>query len=442
MKLLRVVDLVSHQLKQLGVEAGECWLSESSGFSVSARQCEVESVEHHLENAFSVRVYHQQCVGSASCSDFSEESLRMTIQKAMNIAQFSSADPYAGLADRARLAYQKVNCDLYHPWELSVQEAIQKAITCEHHALQMDQRIQQSDGAHVSTMHSHQVYLNTLDFVGDYRVSEHAISCGVIASDGHVMQRDDEYTVARNPRDLRSIDFIAEKAAQKTVSRLQARKIKTQTCPVIFEASVAKSLIGSFVAAISGGNLYRHTSFLLNALGKPVFPAWMNIYQQPHLLSAMGSCPFDQDGVATVDQHYIQQGELVRYALGSYSARKLGMETTGNSGGIFNLSISHQQRNQNDAVTLDQLIKKMHQGLLVTELMGQGVNITTGDYSRGACGFWIENGEIQFPVEEITIAGNLKDMLLGVVDFANDIDTRGTIRTGSILIDKMTIAGS
>jgi PmbA protein len=249
------------------------------------------------------------------------------------------------------------------------------------------------------------------------------------------MQRDDEFTAARNPADLWSIDLVAQRAAEKTIQRLGARKIKTQTCPVIFNGSVAKSLLRCFVQAISGGNLYRQSSFLLNALGKPIFPDFVNLYQRPHLLSAMSSAPFDREGVATIDQHYVKNGELVSYALGSYSARKLGMQSTGNAGGIYNLLISHTD------VTLQQLLQQMGTGLLVTELMGQGVNITTGDYSRGASGFWVENGEMQFPVEEITIAGNLKNMFEGIVAIANDIDVRGSIRTGSILIDRMTVAG-
>src|SRR3990167_407301 len=259
--------------------------------------------------------------------------------------------------------------------------------------------------------------------------------CSVVAIEDGKMQRDDEYTVTRNPKNLSSIDFIARSAAEKTIKRLGARRIKTQTCSVIFEASVAKSLLRAFVQAISGSSLYRQSSFLLNAIGQPIFPKHINIFQQPHLLSAMGSVPFDAEGVAVVDQHYIRDGELVSYVLGSYSARKLGLQSTGNAGGVFNLSINSTEP------SLQALFKKMDRGLFVTELMGQGVNITTGDYSRGAAGFWVEQGEIQFPVHEITVAGNLKNMFKGIVAVGNDVDTRSTIRTGSLLIDQMTIAG-
>jgi len=333
------------------------------------------------------------------------------------------------------LAKNYPDCDLYHPWDISPADAIQLAMTCEKKAVAADARIINSEGASVSTTISNGVYANTLGFVGHYLLSEHALSCSVVARDQDQMQRDDEYTIARNAKDLTSVDEIAKRAAEKTVMRLGARRIKTQSCPVIFNAPIAKSLLGAFVQAISGGSLYRQSSFLLNAMGKQIFPSFVNVNQQPHLLSAMGSRPFDHDGVATVDQHYIEEGVLSRYVLSSYSARKLGLKTTGNAGGVFNLSIQHAD------VTLHELMQEMGTGLLVTELMGQGTNIVTGDYSRGAAGFWIEQGKIQFPVEEITIAGNLKNMFAGIVSIANDVDMRSAIRTGSILIDRMMIAG-
>ncbi|HLB56862.1 MAG TPA: metalloprotease PmbA [Coxiellaceae bacterium] len=430
-----IAETALNKLKSLHVDAAEISIGETKGFSVSARLGDVETLEHYLDKSFSVTVFQNQCTGSASSSDFSIESINATIEKACTIANFSSPDPFAGLADPKRLAKKIPDCDLYHFWNITPQEAIELAIACEKKALNYSKKIVNSEGANVSTINSTGIYANTLGFLGEFQVSEHSISCSVVGSDDQQMQRDYEYTVARNPADLLSIDFVAEHAAEKTIKRLGARKIKTQTCPVIFEASVAKSLLHHFVQAISGGNLYRQSSFLLNMLGKPIFPAFINIFQQPHLLSAMGSAAFDQEGVATVDQHYIKNGELVNYALGSYSARKLGMQSTGNAGGVFNFSISDTD------VTLQQLMKKMHRGLLVTELMGQGLNITTGDYSRGASGFWIDNGEIQFPVEEITIAGNLKNIFADVVAIANDTDTRSSIRTGSILIDHMTVAG-
>ncbi|EKD92078.1 MAG: hypothetical protein ACD_29C00203G0001 [uncultured bacterium] len=280
------------------------------------------------------------------------------------------------------------------------------------------------------------ILANTLGFIGEYQTSSHHFSCSVVASENNQMQRDEDYTVARNPTDLKSFELTAKNAAEKAVSRLNARSIQTQTCPVIFKSNVAKSLLATFSSAITGGNLYRRASFLVGSLGKMIFPKFIDIYQKPHLLSAMGSAPFDAEGVATQNLDYIKQGALINYALGSYSARKLNLKSTGNAGGIFNLFVTHSGSD------LKKLFKKMHKGLLVTELMGEGVNITTGDYSRGVSGFWIDHGEIQFPVEEITIAGNLKDMFQNIVEIANDIDIRGNIRTGSILIDRMTIAGS
>lgn len=430
-----LVDLSLQKLKSMGVDAAEISLSKTKGFSVTARLGDVETVEHHTEKAFGVTVFQNQCTGSASSSDFSADSILATIEKACSIAHFSNPDPCAGLADPKRLAKTIPNCDIYHPWDISPTEAIQLAIDCEKQAVGMDKRIVNSEGASVSTLISQSIYANTLGFLGEYQATEQGIHCSVLARENDEMQRNDEYTVARNPKDLKPIEYIAKRAAEKTLQRLGSRRLKTQTCPVIFEAPVAKSLLRSFIQAISGGNLYRQSSFLLNALGKPVFPAFINIFQEPHLLSAMGSVPFDNEGVLTVDQHYVRDGVLANYVLSSYSARKLGMQTTGNAGGVFNLSISHTD------VTLQQLLQKMQRGLLVTELMGQGVNITTGDYSRGAAGFWVENGEIQFPVEEITIAGNLKTIFEGLVAVANDTDVRSSVRTGSILIDRMTVAG-
>ncbi len=435
MNLRDIAENALQKIKSLRIDAAEISISEASGFSVSARMLDVETLEHHLEKSFSVTVYHNQCTGSASSSDFSLDSLYTTIEKARTIADFSNPDEFAGLADPARLAKTIPDCDLYHPWNISTQDAIALAIACEQKAMAFDPRIVNSEGASVSTINARSIYANTLGFLGERHGTEHGISCCVVASDNNQMQRDEEYTVARNPKDLDFADVVGMRAAEKTIARLGARKIKTQTCPVIFNPTTAKSLLRSFVQAISGGNLYRHSSFLLNALGKPIFPAFINIYQQPHLLSAMGSAPFDHEGVETINQHYVRDGELVNYILSSYSARKLGMQTTGNAGGVMNLSLSHTD------VTLQQLLQTMDRGLLVTELMGQGVNITTGDYSRGASGFWVENGVIQFPVEEITIAGNLKSMFSGIVAVANDVDVRNSIRASSILIDRMTVAG-
>lgn len=419
--------------------AADLSISHAHGFSVSARMGDVETLQHHDEKNFGVTIYHNQCTGSATSSDFSHDSIRATIEKAFAIASFSNPDPFSGLPDPAKLARTYPDCDLFHPWDITPEKAVSLAIECEKKACGFDSRIKNSDGATVSAVQSSVFYANTLDFMGEVRSTEYGMSCSVIAGENNQMQRDDEFTIARNPKDLWSADLVAQRAAEKTVRRLNAKRIKTQTCPVIFEASVAKSLLRVFIAAVSGGNLYRQSSFLLNAMGQQIFPSFINISQKPHLLSAMGSTPFDSEGVAVTNRDYIRNGELVSYVLSSYSARKLGLETTGNAGGVFNLQISCTENQESG---LAALLTQMNTGLLVTELMGQGINITTGDYSRGAAGFWVENGEVQFPVEEITIAGNLKSMFADIVAIANDVDTRGTIRTGSILIDQMTVAGS
>ena len=429
-----IAKLALKKFKQLRIATAEFSLSQSSGFTVDARLGEVETLEHHLNKNFSVTVYHDQRTGHASSSDFSVEAIQKTIEKAVSIASFSSQDIFAGLADVSRLAMHYPDCDLYHPWNITPPDAIQLAIACEKKALSFDKRIVNSDGASICSNHAEILYANTLGFLGEFKSSKQVISCSVVASENNKMQRDSDYTIARHAKDLWSADQVAISAAEKTVRRLNPMRVKTQTCPVIFEASIAKSLLGHFVTAISGGNLYRQSSFLLNALGKPIFPVHINIFKQPHLLSEMGSRPFDHDGVATIDQHYIRDGQLENYVLGTYSARKLGMQTTGNAGGVFNLGV-------NGSGSVSDLIRKMDRGLFITELMGQGVNITTGDYSRGASGFWVEKGEIQFPVEEITIAGNLKNMFAGIIAIADDVDVRGTIRAGSILIDQMTVAG-
>ncbi|OGT51121.1 MAG: metalloprotease PmbA [Gammaproteobacteria bacterium RIFCSPHIGHO2_12_FULL_42_13] len=420
---------------QKNIDAVEISLQTSKGFSVTARKGEVETLEHHQENSFSVTVIHQQCTGHASSTDFSKEAVIATIDKAITFARYAQKDPFSGLADPALLARNYPDCDLMHPWSVTPKKAITMAILCEQKALAHDKRILYTEGATVSTHSAQIIYANSLNFMGEYRISEYSMGVSCVARGDQEMEREGEYTIARNPKDLWTIDFIAKRAAEKTIARLNAQAIKTQTCPVIFEASVARGLLGAFVQAISGGALYRQSSFLLNALETQVFPTFIHIAQEPHLPSAMGSCPFDGDGVLTRQQHYVEAGILKQYALSVYAARKLGMQTTGNAGGVFNLSVSPAD------FTLPELLKKMQRGLLITELMGQGINITTGDYSRGAAGFWVEQGEIQFPVHEITVAGNLKNMFKGIVAVGNDVDTRSTIRTGSLLIDQMTIAG-
>lgn len=437
-KLLELTHNTLTRAKRLGADACEIVVNNEIGFCVEIRSGDVETLEHHQKKGLEVTIYCGQRTGTASTADLSLESVYAAVDKANTIAQYAGKDPYAGLADPQLLAFDFPDLELFHHWNITPAEAIQMAIECETIACEHDKRIKQSDGVTVATCDSFMVYGNSDNFIGYYPSSYHSVSCGVIAEEQEQMQRDYEYTVSRKPKELDELTFVAKKAAQKTIKRLGARKIKTQQCPVIFHAPVAKSLLGALVSAISGANLYRKSSFLLDQLQKPIFPKSITIYQQPHLLCGIGSAPFDSDGVKTHNHYYVKDGELVSYVLGSYSARKLGMKTTGNAGGVYNLSIS----NNNNEVSLMELFKAMDTGLLVMDLMGQGVNITTGDYSRGATGYWIEKGEIQYPVEEITIANNLKNMFSGIILVGNDVDQRGNIRTGSILIEKMTVAGN
>ncbi len=434
-QLIDIVNQAIEQAERLGVDAVDAALSDETGFSVTARSRDVETVEHHQEQGLVVTVYHEQRTGTASTSDLSSAAVAATVQKACTFARYAGVDPCAGLADKADMALEYPDLDLYHPWSISPAEAIQQAIELESIALEQDPRILHSEGASISTYNSMHIYGNSHGFLGRTSSSYHSMSVGLVAKEKDQMQREYEYTAARRSDKLDDIALVAKHAANKTIKMLGARKIKTQRCPVVFYAPVAKSFLGAFLGAISGGNLYRKTSFLVDHLHKTIFPKHISIYQQPHILSGMGSAAFDSEGVATKEQYYVKEGELERYILGSYSARQLKLETTGNAGGVFNVSIKHGDKN------LAALLKELDSGLLVTELMGQGVNLLTGTYSRGASGFWVEDGEIQHPVEEITIASNLRDMFLGVVEVANDVDTRGNARTGSILIDNMMIAG-
>lgn len=421
--------------KSLGADQADVALNDENGFSVSARNGEVETVEHHQEHGFAITVYRDRCTGSTSSSDLTEKSIRAAVEKAVNIAKFSGRDDYAGIADADRLAHHYPELALYHHWDITPSDAIKLAIECDRIACEQDSRIEQCESANVSTYDGFRVYANSHGFVGRVASSRHSISCSLIAKENGKMQRDYEYTMSRYPERLDDVSFVAKQAAQKTIHRLGAHKIETQACPVILNAPIAKGLLGSFISAISGSSLYREATFLLDHLDKKVFPDFVHIFQEPHLSGAIGSAPFDAEGVRTEDRDFVRDGILTSYVLGSYSARKLGMSTTGNAGGVYNLSINHSEQN------LQKLLKTMNTGLFVTELMGQGINILTGDYSRGATGFWVENGEIVHPVEEVTIAGNLRDMYANIVAVGNDVDRRGSICTGSILLSEMMIAG-
>jgi PmbA protein len=380
-------------------------------------------------------VYFGQRKGSASSTDLSPESIKETVSAACSIARYTSADDYAGLPDPELLATEFPDLDVYHPWAISADEAIALAIECENAARFYHSDISNSEGATVNSHQGISVLGNSLGFLQARQATRHSLSCSVLAQHDDSMQRDYWYSVARNALGLESAVDVGIKAAQRTLRRLDARSLSTRSCPVLFCAEMASGLLSSLIGAISGGSLYRKSSFLLDALDTQIFPDFVHIYEQPHLLGGLGSAVFDAEGVATQSRDIVRDGILRGYVLSTYSARKLGMRSTGNAGGVHNLTITPSE------LDFSALLKQMDTGLLVTELMGQGVNRVTGDYSRGAAGFWVENGEIQYPVEEITIAGNLKTMFRNMVATANDVDYRGNIRTGSILLEQMSIAG-
>jgi PmbA protein len=429
-----IADILAETIEQ-GATSAEVDIRANKGFSVTVRKGDVESVEYHQDKVIEITVYIGQRSGSSSLSDFRSEAIRSAVQAACHIARFTDEDPCSGLADKNLLAFNYPQLDLSYPWSITVEQAIEKAKACEATALAYDKRITNSDGASISTMEAWNVYANTHGFVGIFPVTRHEMSCMLIASQDDEMQRDYSYSVACDPHLLTSSDEIAIEAAKRTVNRLNARCLTTRRAPVIFAAEEARGLLGHFITAITGSHLYRKTSFLLDKLGHAIFPSHISMDERPHLAKGLGSTPFDDDGVATRPTIFIKDGVLQSYSLGIYAARKLGLQTTGNADGVHNLFITTSQKD------LSALLKTMNTGLLVTELMGQGVNLVTGDYSRGASGFWVENGEIQYPVEEVTIAGNLRDMYQHLVEVANDVDVRGNIRTGSILVEEMMVAG-
>ncbi|HHH76526.1 MAG TPA: metalloprotease PmbA [Phycisphaerae bacterium] len=435
-RLKEVVSALISEAGQLGASAAEAGMSMEQGLSVTARLGEVETVERHQEQGLGLTVYFGQRKGSASTTDFSPDAIRETAEAACRIAKLASEDKFSGLPDASLLATGKLpDLNLYHPWDIDAEQAIELAIECEESARSYDAEISNSEGATVSQHQSIRVLGNSLGLLQGYPATRHSVSCSVIGQRGDSMQRDYWYSVARDALDLEVAVDIGRKAAERTVSRLGARSISTRNSPVLYSAEAAASLIRNFLGGISGGNLYRKSSFLLDSLGKQVFPDFIRIHEQPFLPKGLGSATFDGEGVALRARDIVNEGVVRSYLLSSYSARKLGMETTGNAGGVHNLTVEPGEQDLSD------LLASMGSGLLVTELMGQGVNMVTGDYSRGASGFWVENGEIQFPVEEITIAGNLSDMLKNIVAIGKDIDLRGNIRTGSILVSEMTLAG-
>jgi PmbA protein len=420
-----------------GASAAETEVSQGVGQSVTVRKGEVETIAYNRDKGIAVTVYVGQRRGHASTADFDPDAVKATVAKALAIARYTADDPAAGLADADRLARSIPDLDLYHPWELPVEDAIVLGREAEAAALAVDRRLTNTEGSTVAWSASEFTYANTNGFLAGYRSSRHHIDCSVVGDPGAdgAMQRDYWYTAARAPADLQAAAAVGRMAGQRTVRRLNARKLGTVECPVLFEAPEAVDLIGFFVAAVSGGSLYRKTSFLLDSLGTTVFAPVVSIREEPHLPRGRGSAPFDNEGVATEARDVVRDGVVQGYFLGSYSARKLGMATTGNAGGSHNLVVAHGGED------LEGLCRRMGRGLLVTEQLGHGINPVTGDYSRGAAGFWIEGGEIAYPVEEITIAGNLRDMFRGIVAIGRDVDRRGARLTGSILVDRMTVAG-
>ena len=421
--------------RQRGATSTETEASEGFGQSVTVRRGEVENIEYNRDKGVGVSVYIGQQRGHASTSDFSAKALRDTVDAALSIARLTASDKFAGLADADLLATSFPELDLYHPWNIDVEQAIELARVCEDAAFAADPLVSNSEGASVSVQQSHFAYGNSNGFLAGYPSSRHSIVCAVIAGKDDAMQRDDWYTTARSSSDLDPAIEVGTRAGKRAARRVGARKVSTARVPVLFEAPIASGLLGHFVAAASGGSLYRKSSFLLDSLGKPVFSPRVQIHDRPHVPKGLASSPFDDEGVATRTRAIVQDGVLQGYFLGSYSARKLGLRSTGNAGGNHNLSMDSTDGD------LAALLKKMGSGLLVTDLLGQGVNMVTGDYSRGAAGFWIRDGEISHPVEEITIAGNLKDMFRNIVAIGSDVAIRGSRQCGSVLVEGMTVAG-
>jgi len=430
-----VQDIIA-RARTAGADQVEAGVSFDAGLSVTVRLGETETLEFNRDRVLGLTVYFDRRKGTASTADFGPDSIEATVRAACDVARYTSEDPCAGLADADRLAREIPDLDLYHPWELGPEQAIVLARECEAAARAVDPRIDNSEGATVASYAGLRVKANSLGFHGSYNTSYHSISCSVIGRQGEEMQRDYWSTAARDRADLELPADVGRKAGERTVRRLGTRRLSTRTAPVIVAAESAGSLFGHFINAVSGSSLYRKSSFLLDHLGKEVFPGFMRIHEQPRLMKGMGSAPYDSEGVATQARDIVSGGILQGYVLNSYAARKLGMQTTGNAGGVRNLTIEPGRHD------LDGLLREMGNGLLVTEFIGFGVNIVTGDYSRGAAGYWVENGEIAYPVDEITVAGNLRDMFMGIAAIGNDVDLRGNVRSGSVLLDHMMIAGA
>lgn len=435
-ELRHIAANMLQEAKKRGADQSEVSIVSNLGFTVSVHGGDVETIEYHQDKSIAVAVYFGNRTGTAGLSDLSHKAIADAVEAACHIAKFTGEDSASGLADKEDLGFDYPELKQFFPWNISVEDAVKLAVQCERTALDYDKRVMSAESVDVNTMASNTVYANSLGFTGAFAYTRHELSCVCVAKgENNEMEREYSYTNAISPTLLSSPDAIAKEAAERSVNRLGARSLSTRKAPVIFAAEIARGLLGHFASAVSGGSIYRKASFLTDQLNKKIFPDFIRLEEQPLLPMALGSMAFDDDGVLTRPNVFVDQGYLKQYALGVYSARKLGLKTTGNAGGMHNLTISHGDKN------LAQLLKTMGTGLLVTEVMGQGVNIITGDYSRGAAGFWVENGIIQYPVHEITIAGKLQDIYARVVEVGNDVDRRGNILTGSILIDEMMIGG-
>jgi PmbA protein len=435
---LRDVALAAiEHAKKNGATQADAEATQGNGLNVTVRMGELETLEHNVDQSLGVTVYVEGRKGNASTGDLSPAAVKAAVEKALAIAKYTSPDPFAGLADADVMAKNIPDLDLYHPWDIDAGAAIKLAKACEDAGFAVDERIDNSEGASVSASESEFFYANTHGFVGGYKGSAHYIGAAFVASEDEDMQRDDWYTSHRRASALEAAEAVGRRAGERTVARLKPRKIATQTAPVLFEPAMAASFLGHGISALFGGSLYRKTSFLLDSIGKEIFSKNVNIVDDPFIKEAYASSPFDSEGAACLKRTIVENGTIRGYFLSAYSARKLGMKSTGNAGGNHNLLVAPTMKGD-----LKTLAKQMQRGLIVTEMMGQGVNPVTGDYSRGAAGFWVEGGEIAYPVAEITIAGNLLDLYKRIAAIGDDIDTRGSKWVGSLLVDQMQIAGT
>ena len=434
-KLKQIATDVLDYARSRGASSAETEVSEGAGQTVTARQGEVETIEYNRDKGIGVTTYVGQKRGHSSTTDFAPQAIRDAVDAALSIARFTAVDDCAGLADADTLARDIPDLDLWHPWDMPVERAIELAQKCEAAGYACDARLTNSEGATISTQGAHFIYANSLGFMAGFPSSRHGVWCSLVAGKNDDMHREDWYETSRDAAELPDVVSVGRRAGERAVKRLGARKIATTQAPVLFEAPIAAGLLGHFVSAVSGGSLYRKTSFLTDCMGKEIFSRLVNVRERPHIVRGIASTPFDDEGVATQAREVVKDGVVQGYFLGTYSARKLGMKSTGNAGGNHNLELA------DTGADFAGMLKALGTGLLVTELMGHGINAVTGDYSRGAAGFWVEKGEIAYPVQEITIAGNLKDMFRGITAVGNDVVRRASRYCGSILIDRMTIAG-